>query len=300
MTELVVVFTTFNPAPTFLHAVQNLVREYPVIVVDDGSSQGHDVLDSAEAMGATIVRQEANFGIAAALNVGLRSAFASLAKFAVTFDQDSAPEPTTLNVLRETYSGIENAETTVAAVVPAQFAKVRQTRGSSDRSDARRVIQSGMLISAVAYSTLGPFDEELFIDLVDTDFELRALSRGLRIVAAPTRIDHELGRTLRLQPFVRLPFTITTMASAPFRYYYRVRNRITLTRRYFRAMPWRMTQDLAVEAVYFAVVALSARPRRRMARVMWAGARDALRRRGGPMPASVASHSTGISWSSAV
>lgn len=298
MSDTTVVFSTYHPSPDFVGTVEALLPRFSVVIVDDGTPEESPTLDAAAQLGATVIRQPENRGIAAALNLGLRTAFDAGASFVVTFDQDSAPEDATIDVLRTTFDEVPDATATVAAIVPAQFAAVTQSRATGDYPNARRVIQSGMLISVGAYRRLGPFDEALFIDLVDTEFELRALARGYRILAAPTRIDHELGRTLPLKPFAPLPFTVTTMASTPFRYYYRVRNRLALTRRYFRLLPWRIMRDLAVDGAYFALIALSARPRRRMVGVMWAGARDGLHRRGGKMPTATAAQASEISWAS--
>jgi len=298
MSDVAVVFTTFNPGRPFLQTVREALRGHPVIVVDDGSSRGAEVLDEAAGLGAVVVRQPENGGIGAALNAGVRVALDGGSRFVVTFDQDSAPERETIDALRDTYERLAAAGEEVAAVVPGRFAAVRQAISSAESPDARRVIQSGMLIPRETFATIGEFDESLFIDLVDTDFELRILGRGHRIVAAPTRIGHELGQTVRLRPFDRLPFTITTMASTPFRYYYRLRNRITLTRRYFRQEPLRMARDLLVDLVYFGVILMCARPRRAMGAVLGRGLRDGLRGRGGRIPSELARRATTIRWSS--
>lgn len=299
MSDVTVVFTTFNPSPSFVETVREVLRHRPVVVVDDGSSRGADVLDEAARLGAVVVHQAENSGIGAALNAGVRAALDGASRFVVTFDQDSAPEPETIDALRATFDRLESAGENVAAVVPGRFAEVRQAVSSAEAPDARRVIQSGMLVPRETFAAIGEFDESLFIDLVDTDFELRILGQRRRIVAASTRIAHELGRTVRLRPFDRLPFTVTTMASTPFRYYYRARNRILLTRRYFRQAPLRMTRDLLVDLVYFSLILLCARPRRAMGALLARGLRDGVRGRGGRIPAELARRATAISWSSA-
>lgn len=298
LTDVAVVFTTFHPSESLLKTVRTLIPDHPVVIVDDGSRGPDDVFDAAAALGAHVIRLPENRGIAAALNVGLRRAYDDGARYAVTFDQDSAPEPQTIGVLRRTFDELGESDR-AAVVVPMQFAGVRQAVSDLPLSDARRVIQSGMMIPAATFEQVGGFDEGLFIDLVDTEFELRMLTAGHRLVAAPTRIDHELGRTLRLKPFDHLPVTITTMASTPFRYYYRARNRVIITRRYFRGAPVRVLRDLLTDLAYFAVIAVSARPRRSMRIMLREGIRDGIRNRGGRISDATSARAEQITWSTA-
>ncbi|WP_334147008.1 glycosyltransferase [Microbacterium sp.] len=297
MSDLALVFSTFNPPRSLVETVRLLSERYPIVVVDDGGTDPHDVLPALAETGAHVVRQPRNSGIAAALNVGCTIALDDGAELVVTFDQDSTPLPETIETLRTSYLQAAHDGLPIAGIVPKQFAQVQQSRSDAQHAVARRVIQSGMLMPSSALEALGLFDESLFIDLVDTDYEMRALSRGFRILAAPTRIEHELGSPVRLAPFAPLPPTIPTMASTPFRYYYRVRNRIVLTRRYFRTAPGRMTTDLFIDLVYFALIALAARPRRSMLNVILRGARDGFRRRGGRAPDVVYATASRITWS---
>lgn len=294
--DVAVVFTTFHPSESFVDVVRSLRADFPVIVADDGTEGPSPVLDAVESLGAVVIRQPENLGIAAALNTGLHAAFARGSGFAITFDQDSTPRRDTVEVVRAAFAELHESPQ-VAAVVPGRFADVTQTSGRGAHPDARRVIQSGMMLSAKSFEELGDFDEGLFIDLVDTEYELRIISSGRRIVAAPTRIGHELGRTLGLRPFGTLPPTVTTMASTPFRYYYRARNRVLITRRYFTALPARTARDLLVDLAYFALILTSARPRRAMALVLARGFRDGFRGRGGRMPAEIADRARTVSWS---
>lgn len=297
MSDLALVFSTFDPPRRLVETVRTLAATYPVLVVDDGGTDPYAVLPDLVAAGARVLRQPLNSGIAAALNVACTAAIESGAHLIITFDQDSGPLPETIEALRSSYELVSADGTKIAAVVPRQFAQVRQSRSRKQHADARRVIQSGMLLPSDALDTLGLFDESLFIDLVDTDYEMRALARGFRIVAAPTRIDHELGSSVRLAPFAPFPLTVRTMASTPFRYYYRIRNRLIITRRYFRSAPLRIIADLLTDLAYFALIALAARPRRAMLRVFLSGALDGLRRRGGRAPDRIYARGGRITWS---
>lgn len=92
--RITVIVCTYNGAdalPSTLAALeaQTLDRDsYEILVVDDGSSDGSSSV--AQRLGARVVRQEPNGGIAAARNAGIGAAETPLVAFT---DDDCEPEP---------------------------------------------------------------------------------------------------------------------------------------------------------------------------------------------------------------
>lgn len=159
-----------------------------------------------------------------------------------------------------------------------------------------------MLIPASTYEDLGPLREDLFIDLVDTELELRCLAADRPVLSVrAAAIDHELGRMTRLLPLgPRWRFIgVRTMVSSPFRYYYRARNRVALWREFGRRLFWRMAVDTASDVVYGIVVWASARPRGAFARLVREGVRDGRTGRMGRIRPAVADVAATIRWSEA-
>ena len=72
------VMSTFRPNQDVVGTVRGALDQLDgLIVVDDGSgSAAHTVLESLADLGATVLRQDSNTGIAAALNRGVAHAFA--------------------------------------------------------------------------------------------------------------------------------------------------------------------------------------------------------------------------------
>lgn len=292
------VISAYRPSSSMLPAVAALIDDCDVLIVDDGSGDAYaEVFAEAERAGAEVVALETNSGIAHALNVGIRRAAAQDRPGVVTFDQDSSAPAGLVASLRAVAERGDGEHPGIA--VPEFFAEVRQTSARGVPYRARRVIQSGMYIPTEVVRAVGALDESLFIDLVDTEYELRCLSAGVEIWAVPgARLGHALGRTVRLHPLAPLPWPrVTTMVSTPFRYYYRVRNRIVLSRRYLRRYPGRMLREAVVEIVYIAVVVLSARPRRTMWALIRSGIADAVAGRVGIIPPALAAASSAIRWS---
>ncbi|MGN7189006.1 glycosyltransferase [Microbacterium enclense] len=297
--------TSFRPDPTIRDVVAVLRHQVDtLVVVDDGSGDGYTtVLDDLRDAGALVIARESNDGIAAALNDGMRRAFDTGAESVVTFDQDSVPSGDFVARLLEAREHAEAAGIAVGPVVPEFFAgvsQVRERRGAIMLS--RHAIQSGMLVSAETWRRVGALRDGLFIDLVDTEFEMRCARGGLATVAAPgLRMGHSLGRQYERRMLGRrvllpgIPPVVTL--SSPFRYYYRVRNRIIVNRLHGRHLPSWAARDTLLEILHFANALVLARPRRALWRVYRTAVSDARRGVMGRMDAGTAATAAMITWS---
>ncbi|MFJ4253036.1 glycosyltransferase [Microbacterium sp. NPDC090003] len=298
------VFSTFRPGDSALEAVSSVADQVEgVIVVDDGSGPiAEAMLDRLERGGAIVVRRPENDGIAAALNDGITRAIGSGAAFVVTFDQDSRVPEGFVRGLVAAHDSATRAGARVGLVVPEYFAGVRQQTGpAAPFGDAANVIQSGMLIPAAVIAEAGPLREDFFIDLVDMEFGLRLRARGWRVLAAGgVRMEHTLGTRYRRELFGRTvafpgvpdEFSLST----PFRYFYRVRNRLILNREYFFSAPGQIIRETLLDGIHFANAWWVARPRRALARVYRAALVAAVRGRMGRMPAALFPIAAGIRW----
>ncbi|WP_293782472.1 glycosyltransferase [uncultured Aeromicrobium sp.] len=286
------VVSVFGPDASLLTNLDAITPQVEgIIVVDDGTgSPDEHVFAELEARpDVELLRQPSNLGIAAALNRGIAAAFAKGAREVVTFDQDSAPSPDFVSGLREALlATAERGVVQPAFVVPEYWATIRQVgRVAPDGTlVAIRTIQSGMLLPRSTWEELGPMREEFFIDLVDSELELRALSCGLTPVAAPgVALQHRLGtaykRPLLSGGFPGSPLPPVITVSTPFRYYYRVRNRRVVNRTYFRRFPVRLSAETLMEVLHLIEVLRYARPRRPLWDAVRRGWRDG--RPGGAM-----------------
>lgn len=303
------VLSTFRPGASATHAVASVIGQVDgVVVVDDGSgTEADEVLAGLSALGAIVVREAENVGIAAALNHGIRVAREHDAGQIVTFDQDSVVPDGFVATLRAAASEAEADGVRVGVVVPEHFADVRQAHGAAtvNYTPAANVIQSGMLMPVVVIDAIGDLRADFFIDLVDTEYELRLRRAGYAVLAASgIRLGHSLG-TQYLREFFGRPVRVPGIPpeitlSTPFRYFYRVRNRIVLNREYFFAAPAQILRDTLLDSIHFVNVLWVARPRRSMWRVCRAAIAAAIRGRMGRMPAGLAPIAANISWNAPV
>lgn len=299
------VITAYRPDAGLVDAVTALQHQVDaIVVVDDGSGEvATPVLKTVAAHGAHVIRLADNSGIACALNAGIRAALTTGADAVVTFDQDSLVSNGFISALVEAHTAARLSGVLSGPVVPEYFADVRQVHhvGAGGVLMARHAIQSGMLMDRSLLSDLGLMRDDLFIDLVDTEFELRCACAHRPTIAAPgLRLAHSLGHRYERRLFgrlVRMPGVppVVTL-STPFRYYYRVRNRLVVNRVFWRRQFRWVLRDTLIEIIHYANAWALARPRVSLWQVYRTAARDARRGRMGRMPADLVEIASEIRW----
>jgi rhamnosyltransferase len=172
-----------------------------IVVANDGGAW-----DWLLPANATVIKQDTNLGLGAAYNLAAEWARARGATHLLLLDQDSLPAPDMVVALLDAVTRAEP----VAAAGPLW----RDARTGQDgffvqltRSGARKLrppsgtivavdflISSGSLISLDALADIGPFDPDLFIEHVDTDWAMRARAKRYRLYGvADARLEHAFG-----------------------------------------------------------------------------------------------------------
>jgi rhamnosyltransferase len=269
------IVVTYNPE------LDVLSREFELVIlqvdkiwlVDNASSSSlatwvdelglHDKLE--------LVRMPANLGLGFAQNAGIQLARSSGATHVLILDQDSQPMPGMVDRLLAASNQLQSAGVPVAVVAPV-FADCATGPASGfvrlgwldynkqailpgqDVVEADCVISSGSLIPVSVLDDIGPMDESLFIDLVDTEWCLRAQSKGYKLFGVPAaRMVHTLGDRRKRIWFLRwrnVPY------HSPFRYYYMLRNSLLMQRRSYMPLKWRVAEALrCIQLVCFFGVA---------------------------------------------
>jgi len=88
---IVALIPAFNEAPRISPVVRGALEHLPVLVIDDGSTDG--TADIARTAGAPVIAQRPNQGKGAALRTGFRRALADGAEAIVTLDADGQHDP---------------------------------------------------------------------------------------------------------------------------------------------------------------------------------------------------------------
>jgi rhamnosyltransferase len=260
------VVVTFHPDAGFetrLAAMLDEVR--PVVVVDNTATADARarLRTMCSRLAADLIENEENVGLGAALNRAFRHLDEQGFTSVVAFDQDSTPERGLVSALGsvmaadpsraivgsnwhdEARPSVRARHLRSHAVLPGWF-----TRDSTSQnlSDITCVITSGSLFNLEVWRALGGFDEPLFVDLVDTDYCLRARAAGYDIaVAADARLAHRRGEKA---PVRRLGRTWWPAFGSPLRLRYLFRNRVLVLGR----IGWRTPHWISFELVYAAKI----------------------------------------------
>jgi glycosyltransferase involved in cell wall biosynthesis len=94
MTDVTIVVPAYNEGDRIGGTVRELVQHYPVLVVDDGSTDA--TAAEASAAGATVIQLSSNSGYIAALKRGFREASSDIV---MTFDADGEHRPSDVQPL---------------------------------------------------------------------------------------------------------------------------------------------------------------------------------------------------------
>lgn len=219
------VVVLYNPDRDVVESIRTYSDQVDHLFIVDNSDNPADirVIDSLRKIrNSEYISNGKNIGIAAALNIGAKRGLKSGYKYILTMDQDSkAPENMVGNMFM--YLDRHYSETDrIGIVTPFQNDKGSPVIPDDDVEECGRAITSGNVLNLKIYSTVGEFDECLFIDKVDDDYCLRLRAEGYKIIRVNKVIlDHNLGN-ISHHMFLWRP-QVTTNHS-PVRRYYITRN----------------------------------------------------------------------------
>jgi len=292
------VVVTFHPDSTIEATLRLLVAECGKILVIDNGSDEAVCRRMAAVAGVEVIALRINLGVAAALNLGALRAKELGATWMVTFDQDSRPRPGMVRQLWSTHIRLPAAAVLGPCVEdaipgehpyrwvcrhrrwPCLFERRDATLGDLDQVTS--TITSGSLVDLDVWTSLGGFDEFLFIDYVDTEYCLRVIGTGRTVaVSAGAVLEHRLGHRQSRQ-LLGQKFRPTHHAA--FRHYYISRNRVALWRRHALGEPHWALFDAGF-AIYngFRVFAFESERARKL-KAMVLGTWDGLCGRSGSIP----------------
>ncbi len=152
-----------------------------------------------------------NKGIATAQNIGIRKSMGAACSHVLLLDQDSALPPGMVKKLLDAEQELLSEGKKVAAIGPmfvdektGNFPRairhiLPRDEIASDQDSRKPVVAdcllaSGSLIRSVVFSAVGMMLDELFIDLVDVEWGLRAKGKGYKSYIIPSVIlRHSIG-----------------------------------------------------------------------------------------------------------
>lgn len=298
--KIAAIIVAYNPElfifKKLLHATAHQV--YKIFIVDNSTS---DKLpnwlkeNSLQNVGYFSIGK--NIGIGAAQNIGIREASRMGATHVLLLDHDSIPDPTMVSALITAEQKLIREGQNLAAVGPRyklhgtellsffvrfglfRFKKIYcadEDKGKYVPADF--LISSGCLISLKAVSEIGLLDESLFIDHVDTEWFLRAKSKGYSSFGICAAImNHNLGDYLFSFWFGKKR---TLPIHSPLRHYYIFRNSVLLYKRPYASKKW-IVNDAIRLCLILITFSIFIPPRGNFLRMMIKGLYDGFKGRSG-------------------
>ena len=114
-------------------------------------------------------------------------------------------------------------------------------------------ITSGSLTNLNISDSIGSFNEALFIDLVDTEYCLRAIDNGYKIkVCCESNLSHRVGKREERNLF---GFKFYPTHHSTERRYFSFRNRVLVMKKYGLKFPhWTLYETIAAFYVLFCII----------------------------------------------
>lgn len=219
-----------------------------VIVVDNGSPPASlEMLRTmAESPQVYLAENQANLGIATALNQGVDLALKRGFKWVVTLDQDTRIFADLLTTLISVYEKSGKNNVMIGSNywnAHKQQDFIRCTDNAAGFRERKTLITSGSLMSSSMFSAIGLFRDDYFIDSVDHEFCLRARRYGWRILISCKPVMSQcIGSCVENASRLR---RVMAFNHSPVRKYFIARNTVATVMSYFCQEPaWCVRQGL--------------------------------------------------------
>lgn len=258
--SLATVTVTFNPDIRILETqLAQLPTDALRVVVDNASDAQTRlrVQQLCESCGAVFVGNVDNLGLATGLNIGARTALshAPHTAYLLLLDQDTEPGPDGVQDLVNAYERLLALGHPPGCAGPRMvdvstglqhgFHRIKGWRWVREFPPPTRLDPvplanlngSGTLVPVAIYRELGGFDDDLFIDHVDTDWSFRVLAAGYALYGVPQiAFRHRMGEaSVRFWMFGWRVWP----SRSPRRHYFLFRNALILMRRDYVPAVWK-------------------------------------------------------------
>lgn len=236
------VIVTYNIGKQLAKCFYSIIDQVDkVIIVDNGSNkETTDYLEKLEdRYNIKIIYNKDNYGIAIALNQGIKYAKKGGYEWILTMDNDSEATKNMVDVMFKTYEDINDLE--ICSIFPMYIEKGVNNHYKNEKStydkkyeeiidDVTIGMTSGNLVKSEVFDEVGYFKEEFFIDCVDHEFCFRLKLKDKKMIKVEgAKLLHSLGNSIEKSIFGKK--TIATNHSS-LRRYYMTRNRMYMWKKY--------------------------------------------------------------------
>lgn len=221
---------TYNPEINqFLKNLDIISKEFKKVFIIDNSTN-EIILDShlKTYLKLSYIKIGRNIGIAEAQNIGIKEAKVAGFAYICEFDQDTLiPEGFAHSIINSYFFIRKNIDENIIGVSPS----INAHNSHSMPIKVSYTLSSGFFYSIETIDLIGYKQSDLFIDLVDWLWCMKATHQGKTIYQLPyLKLKHSLGEG-RLT-FLGIP--------KPFRHYYAFRNYIYTIKLDYVPLSWKL------------------------------------------------------------
>ena len=176
------------------------------------------------------VYNKKNLGIAKALNLACEKAISDGFKWILTMDQDSSFSSNDINEYFKSFDNIEKKNTGIFSPKHILKNDINKIRDDKKFLEIDHVMTSGNLLNLSAWEKIGKFDENLFIDEVDSEICFRMIENDYKVIQMNRiKMFHELGSLEKRNFFIK---KISVLNHNYIRKYYIMRNKFYMFKKY--------------------------------------------------------------------
>lgn len=228
--NLSIVVVTYNPDDNFICRLKEICKlSDSIIIVDNASINQKYLYDSVLSLSnnTTFICLSNNYGIAKALNVGIKKSQELHKDWIITFDQDSLPVTNIIDYYNKAIGLLNNYK---IGLIGVNFNSSKKEYKDFYKQ-TYTIITSGTLHNIKMFDEIGYYDENLFIDYVDFEFVLRcSLNKFYCVRINENLLSHKIGSPIK-------KFGLISDNHNALRKYYMMRNHIYISKKYFRNFP---------------------------------------------------------------
>jgi glycosyltransferase, group 2 family len=201
-----------------------------VYIIDNSMNNNKKLCSSLNNNKIEYVYNKKNLGIAKALNLACEKAISDGFKWILTMDQDSSFSSNDINEYFKSFDNIEKKN--IGIFSPKHILKndINKIRDDKKFLEIDHVMTSGNLLNLFAWEKIGKFDENLFIDEVDSEICFRMIENDYKVIQMNRiKMFHELGSLEKRNFFIK---KISVLNHNYIRKYYIMRNKFYMFKKY--------------------------------------------------------------------
>ncbi|MFO7447594.1 MAG: glycosyltransferase family 2 protein [Ignavibacteriaceae bacterium] len=226
------VVVLYNPHVEVIQNINSYINQINFLfIIDNSEKRNYEIAEYFQNhSGVEYIFNEDNLGVAAALNIGAKKADEQGCTYLLTMDQDSKAPPGMIETFLEGMKIFKG----VGLISPFHYNEAHSLVPSAKKYTTElAVMTSGNLLNLLAFKDIGGFNEDYFIDHVDTEYCLRLNMMGYKLIQCnEILLQHNEASPIKKNLFYR---TVYLYNHSPIRFYYKARNRQYLKKykRYF-------------------------------------------------------------------